>query len=516
MWFTLFAVHPVGPAALLWVTTPFCGPLVAVIFWRTSRAPGLLADNQRFWRRLTPAPILVGTAQSIQALEALRHPQADELRNTPAMLIFDGLALLVIIYALVRLPSGLPTARVRVLLDTSTVVLATAVFIWHFGTRQALQQVALDGRGIGGALLSLALVVMTLVVVFALARLVISQYQVLDGAGVRFLATGMFFGALAPMAEPLVQSLHESLHVLQVSIPLVFLAAAKAAAVQRDTVTRPQAQRQAQRRSFSLLPYSAVVAVDVLLLRVVFTDHADLGVVATAAVLLTAIVLVRQISSLLDNDRLLSQLDHAATHDALTGLPNRVLFQRRLAQALSSPAPGAAVSPVAVLLIDLDDFKEVNDTLGHEVGDLLLIAVTERLQDCIKPHDTIARLGGDEFVIVLHNAGPEAAEQTAARLVQSLHHPVRAGVHELPVRASIGIADAIIGEDASALLRRADIAMYAAKKDDGNGFQRHHGGMGSTGSDHNDLPVELREAIEDDQLFLLYQTAAPAHQPVRP
>jgi diguanylate cyclase (GGDEF)-like protein len=158
-----------------------------------------------------------------------------------------------------------------------------------------------------------------------------------------------------------------------------------------------------------------------------------------------------------------------------------------------------------VALIDLDDFKEVNDTLGHEVGDLLLIAVAQRLDACVRTEDTVARLGGDEFVVVLDGADPDAADQAADRMIAALRQPVMADGHELPIRASIGIADGNTGDDASELLRHADIAMYAAKNLTGSGYLHYEPGMAAVVADHAHLGIELREAIAEEQLFLLYQ-----------
>jgi diguanylate cyclase (GGDEF)-like protein len=223
--------------------------------------------------------------------------------------------------------------------------------------------------------------------------------------------------------------------------------------------------------------------------------------VVGAAVLTTALVVLRQLTALRDNGRLLARLDHGATHDALTQLPNRVLFHTRLLKALKTPGD----RPVAVALIDLDDFKEVNDTLGHEVGDLLLIGVARRLQGCVRAEDTVARLGGDEFVVVLDDADPEAADQAAERMMNALRQPVYADGHELPIRASIGIADGRTGDEASVLLRHADIAMYAAKNLTGTAYLHYDTDMAATSTEHAHLGAELRQAIAEGQLFLLYQ-----------
>jgi diguanylate cyclase (GGDEF)-like protein len=248
-------------------------------------------------------------------------------------------------------------------------------------------------------------------------------------------------------------------------MPLVFFLAAWAGERQRLASNGSRhATAEVRRRPFSLLPYAAVAAVDGLLVAVTWSDHgtrdrAEIRVVVAAAVILTGLVVLRQVTVLLDNGRLLTELHHSATHDALTGLPNRVLFGRRLQTALDRPGD----RPVSVALIDLDDFKEINDTLGHEVGDVLLMAVAERFVRCVEPSDTVARLGGDEFVVVLDGAGRRAADRTVQRMIDALRDPVVAGGHELTVRASIGITERSTGDDVGTLLRHADIAMYAAK-----------------------------------------------------
>jgi diguanylate cyclase (GGDEF)-like protein len=497
-WFVVFMIHPIGPPELLWITTPLYGPLVSVVFWQASRTPAMPAANRRFWRRLTPVATLVGVGQTAQALDVLMHPGVGGSHTGPVMLAFDGVALVVIIHALVRLPTGRQDRGgvLRILLDASTVMLATAVFIWHFGTRQAVGTAAP-----GSAALSLILVVLALLGVFALAKVMLSDHGVIDGDGLRLLAVAIFVGALAPMVQPLVTAVDPRLYVVQVSVPAVFFFAARAGERQRHAVPGRRRTARTRRRPFSLLPYTAVAAVDGLLLWVATADLEDIVVVAGGAVTLTALVVIRQITSLRDNGRLLAQLDHGATHDALTGLANRVLFHRRLQRALTA----AGDPPVSVVLIDLDGFKEVNDTLGHEVGDLLLIGVAERLTACVRDGDTVARLGGDEFVIVLDGSDPAAADVVAQRMTAALGRPVHADGHELFVGASIGIADGRTGDDPSVLLRRADIAMYAAKKIAGTAHLHYDAGMAAAGTGHAGLAAELRTAIEADQLFLLYQ-----------
>lgn len=159
------------------------------------------------------------------------------------------------------------------------------------------------------------------------------------------------------------------------------------------------------------------------------------------------------------------RLAHDAQHDALTGLPNRMLFHHRLEQAMEAARREAHC--LALLYIDLNGFKQVNDRLGHEAGDTVLVGVADRLREILRPSDTPARLGGDEFVVLL--TGLPAAglwRGIADRILQQLHQPIRYGEHRLQVGVSIGAAlfpqD---GPDAAALLRRADAAMYRAKQD---------------------------------------------------
>ncbi|MGH3744390.1 MAG: diguanylate cyclase domain-containing protein, partial [Mycobacteriales bacterium] len=166
-------------------------------------------------------------------------------------------------------------------------------------------------------------------------------------------------------------------------------------------------------------------------------------------------------------DRVLleDKLTHSAFHDPLTSLANRALFSDRLSHALTRNDRRQA--PLAVLFFDLDDFKAVNDELGHAAGDELLVAVAARLRECVRTGDTLARLGGDEFALLVEDAPTEGdATAMAARAMAALDAPFTVHGHEVNVRASIGVALASgASHDASDVLRDADIAMYAAKRD---------------------------------------------------
>jgi len=196
---------------------------------------------------------------------------------------------------------------------------------------------------------------------------------------------------------------------------------------------------------------------------------------------------------------------HMAHHDALTGLPNRILLADRVGQAIARARRGGG--KLALLFLDLDRFKNVNDSLGHPVGDLLLQAVAARLVDCLRPEDTAARLGGDEFIIGIPDV-PDAAEaaRVATRILGELAKPFTVAGHQLPADASIGIAlypdD---GDTAEALLRSADTAMYHAKESGRTNYQFFSPQMSERVSRRLTTETRLRAALERTEFTLHYQ-----------
>jgi diguanylate cyclase (GGDEF)-like protein len=202
------------------------------------------------------------------------------------------------------------------------------------------------------------------------------------------------------------------------------------------------------------------------------------------------------------NQQLEDQLIHQALHDPLTGLANRVLFGDRLEHALArGQRPGVTV---AVLVIDLDGFKDINDSLGHDAGDDLLMIAGMRLQGHARPGDTIARLGGDEFGMLLEDTTAAEAVRSAEALLEGLEAPIVLRDRELTPTASIGIAIAA-GEDAGTLLRNADTAMYAAKRQGKGRSAIFEPVMHATVVERLDLAADLSRAIQQGQLHLCYQ-----------
>ncbi|WP_051933624.1 EAL domain-containing protein [Massilia sp. BSC265] len=198
------------------------------------------------------------------------------------------------------------------------------------------------------------------------------------------------------------------------------------------------------------------------------------------------------------------KLDHLAHHDPLTALPNRLLFHDRLQHAMVRCAREG--QQLAVLFIDLDRFKNVNDTLGHHVGDTLLKQVAGLLAACLREGDTLARLGGDEFIVLLEDVGSLGAAHVAEKLMALFEQPVTVSGHELFVTGSVGIS--LFPQDATdlnMLVRNADIAMYQAKARGRNGYQFYAPSMSGEGVERLRLESLLRRAIERREIFLHYQ-----------
>jgi diguanylate cyclase (GGDEF)-like protein len=222
-------------------------------------------------------------------------------------------------------------------------------------------------------------------------------------------------------------------------------------------------------------------------------------------------LLANQTGAILERGRLqhsLSQLtalqerlEHQASHDPLTGMGNRPFFQSHLEQALTQPG-----QQVAVLLIDLDDFKTVNDSLGHAAGDELLRAVANRIDHCLRPSDVAARLGGDEFAVLLRRDDPQAPARIAERIITTLRDPFDIVGEEILIRASIGVATSSAHERTTEeLLRDADVAMYTAKSLGKGRWEHFAPAMHTAVQLRHRLKADLHRAVERGEFELEYQ-----------
>jgi diguanylate cyclase (GGDEF)-like protein len=198
------------------------------------------------------------------------------------------------------------------------------------------------------------------------------------------------------------------------------------------------------------------------------------------------------------------RINHLATHDVLTNLPNRSLFNAKCSQALVHAQQTS--SNMALLFLDLDHFKNINDTLGHDVGDLLLKRAAERIHKVLDQKDMLARLGGDEFIILLEMTSPEQVTLISNKICQAFSQPFNLNNHELQVTASIGVSlFPDHGRDMQILLKNADIATYHAKKRGRNTYEFYTDAMNTIIVNKTQLETGLRQAIEKHEFVLYYQ-----------
>jgi diguanylate cyclase (GGDEF)-like protein/PAS domain S-box-containing protein len=217
----------------------------------------------------------------------------------------------------------------------------------------------------------------------------------------------------------------------------------------------------------------------------------------------TTAVIAGQVAQFIERKQAETELWHQALHDGLTGLPNRTLFRDRVGQALSMAQRAGA--PLAVMLMDLDRFKDVNDTLGHHSGDALLSELGRRLQNCVRSSDTVSRLGGDEFGFLLTDVSATEAVELVDRIHKALDEPF--GLEELALRVGASFGVALFpdhGDSVEALLRRADVAMYVAKRG-GSGFAFYDSSEDEHTLTRLAMVGELRRALDESELVLYYQ-----------
>ena len=316
------------------------------------------------------------------------------------------------------------------------------------------------------------------------------------GAGMFALLAGHLAAALRTATDT---STGPAVALVGMSLTLV------AAATLHTSIVRPPAAAPAEPPLFST-GHAAVVVVSVLAAPVVLSVHVVRAISVSASVAagaaISGVVLAGHLVTLL---RERADSEHQATHDALTSLPNRLLFTDRLERAIAHAARNG--SPVGVLYVDLDRFKDVNDTLGHDAGDRLLQMTAGRLQDCARHEDTVARLAGDEFAVLLpHLAAADDVLLVAERVLTALQEPVTMGPHTLRNAGSVGVAVyPFDGDTPQDLLNAADAAMYRAKDMGGAAVRVFSAELHQHAATRLELESALVRAIAEDELVLFYQ-----------
>jgi diguanylate cyclase (GGDEF)-like protein len=482
--------------------------------WRTAFTPGLDRITRRVWRSLAVVCVLIVLGLAGDARFTVLHPdRLDQQHDVPTSVCY-ALAVLMLLWTLLRLPMTRRGAKDRVLtrflLDAATISITVGIFAWYVIVQVAG---ALDSNR-PAAVPVVMLMALGLIGSLAFVKVALSGFGGVDRIALRLLASAAAVGAIGGGLFPLFIAVHPGLSGSQMFVPATLLLVAFAADRQRRAAGVPQPERRV--RSFSVVPYLAVAATDGLLLVVGSTAGPAVLTVALAAVSLTALVVVRQVNALWENDRLLSRVDanlvelngfqdrltHRANHDDLTDLANRQLFEQRTREALDEAGDGGSLS---LALIDLDDFKAINDRLGHAVGDALLVVVAQRLREAVREDDVVARLGGDEFGLLLGGLRLGEATEVLDRIAESLTRPVHALGYDLLVKASIGLAEVWPDASPQELLRRADLAMYAAKERGKGRHAVYDARLEQDQAADAQLGAELRQALDNGDFTLVYQ-----------
>ncbi|HKH39999.1 MAG TPA: EAL domain-containing protein [Rubrobacter sp.] len=219
-------------------------------------------------------------------------------------------------------------------------------------------------------------------------------------------------------------------------------------------------------------------------------------------------------SDISERKALLEELERRASHDPLTGLPNRHTFVERIGQALRRTRRRQNSREVGVLFMDLDGFKTINDSLGHEAGDRLLVTVAERLRNRLRSEDVLARFGGDEFAVLLEDtAGASEAIRVAQRIAEDLREPFTVDDFQVSLSTSIGITlgTAHANDDPERMLREADSAMYRAKEQGPGRYAVFDPAMQARAQERLELEAELRRALEQEEFVLYYQPEVSLH-----
>jgi diguanylate cyclase (GGDEF)-like protein len=500
--FGIFEGDPPRQIQVLWLAQV---PMDAALAYGAWRLRTLGPQYRRFWSAIAFAGCSFTVGDSFQALHSLLYPAAASTSGGAVQSAFFTIGMSSNVLACMLFPQGLKTGREKLVfwLDATTVLVAGGVMAWCFAVNPIDEQLDRVTASITAAL----------VVVGAFSATKVALVPRPPMARI---------AAWPMVAAPVVQGIaaflpgsfqrHDHYYVFMVLLlPSLLIAVGPRIQELRARIGDPAGS--ARRRPYSLLPYGMSALTFVVFILVLPGDTSTRLWGATAGVVvITALVAGRQLIAFQDNVRLVQRLDVAvdrlvdqetmlreqASTDGLTGLANRSRFNEELSTAL------AGVTATAVLLIDLDDFKTVNDTMGHAAGDALLVSVASRLSAAVRDHDLVARLGGDEFTVLLHS-GPEGAGRVAADILRRLAEPLTLEGRIITTRASIGVACARIDEEPSALLSNADIAMYEAKRRGKSTWVHYSEEMGARISAEAELVRELGAAVENNQFTLVYQ-----------
>jgi diguanylate cyclase len=475
--------------------------------WAAARRCSGWPRLQRAWRLLAAAAfayLLGAVAQTVYELVGRKpYPSAaDALYLVFYPLMLGG----VLSFPVARRGA---TERVRLALDLAIVALGASTVVVYV----VLGPTAVAGGDPFQAAISIAYPVGDMVLLVGLASVLLRGSATSARRALQVLALGIGLYVAADLVYGWI-TLHSSYSGGDRVDTLWMLAiAATAIAAAAQGHARAPEEVVPARARVSIVPYAAVaMAFAVLILSDRHDEFFPGLAMPILAVLLAALVVSRQLLAQRDLARAQGELRHLALHDALTGLPNRTLILDRAEQMLARARRDQ--TSAGVLFVDLDDFKQVNDTFGHGAGDKLLRAAAARLSTVVRESDTVARLGGDEFMILLDGGSLIATpELVAERILAVLREPIDLNGSTgrlLTITASIGIAVGV-RSSADELVRDADLALYKAKEAGKDRYAVYESEMHAAAESRLNLQLDIHDAIEGRQFFLVYQPTFDLH-----
>lgn len=418
--------------------------------------------------------------------------------------------------ALVLYPVGFSGhSRARIMFDSAIVAIAFFEVAWVVVLRNVYE----TGAQSRSALWMSVAYLLAGVCLLTVALLVLARARTGNRLVLLLLTAGVVANALSGSAFVYVTS-HDLIDrniYLEIGRVVALLALSSAALLSRRAEPTGAQNRALPSQVSVWLPYMPVVLVTAVC-TAAFFGQPGFAPIGVSSLLLVSAVLARQFIAVSESRRLFAVTADQALRDPLTGLPNRALFHDRLTHALQLQ-PQRHDQSVTVLLLDLDDFKLVNDSLGHPAGDALLVMVAERILRCVRTVDTVARLGGDEFAVLMEGWA-EHSRLVAQRVVQVFDEPFLIEGHDILMRPSVGLAVAAaegVDISADALMKQADVAMYSAKRTRSSGVHSFTPDMylvdpskngltnGNSGAGAVKLLGQLRHAIDNGGLTLVYQ-----------
>ncbi|HWS39334.1 MAG TPA: EAL domain-containing protein [Actinoplanes sp.] len=494
--FVVFAGHPELQVKVYWLFQVPLDAALAVGGWRLrALAP---ARYRRFWSMIAFAGASFTVGDAYHAVSLLLVPGEPSLNGSLVQTIFFAVGMTSNVIACLIFPQGLRTAREKFIfwLDAATVLVGGGVVAWCFAFNPV-------GGSHNDRLTAGVTAALVLVATFCATKVALIK----DPPMARIAAWPMVGAALvqgisAVLPGPFQTLDHWYVYLIRL-LPSLLIAVGPWIQV---IVLRAGDQRYTpKRRPYSLLPYGMIIVTfAVFFMMLPMSASSQLVGATIGVVVITCLVAGRQLVAFHDNMNLIGRLDVAlgelrdqALFDGLTGLANRTHFSAETVRLLDAES--------TLILIDLDDFKTVNDTMGHAAGDALLITVASRLRGALRDGDVVCRLGGDEFAVLLPGTAADDAGLIVQNLLDRLAEPIVVLQHTVVTRASVGMTVARPGDDPSTLLSTADIAMYEAKRRGKGMWVSYTDEMGSRISAEAALIRELNQAIEEQQFVLVYQ-----------